>query len=321
MIGIVYHAFLINDWREIIISQLNRLKISGLYDKSDIIWVTVNLNGNSEDDFNDLVKDFTKLKKEFHPQNSAEYPGIKKVRELCFEHPNLKILYFHTKGVNNKYVRHSISEISTEKVENIKAWRECLEYFLIDNWEECLTKLDQYDNVGVTCNNGWFWGNFWWSQPKHIIKTREVGHWSRWSYEAWMNDYVEGPIKNFEFYKFLYNPYITHIDEDWYKNPQKFKNLKIILHKAEYGTSDFEIDEGYSNYSLSIRVDVTEIVKKFLEKENYLKFSVPVNNESLGGDPAVQNRKFLFVWFSFENDIEKIYKIGANEGQILTLEF
>jgi hypothetical protein len=321
MIGVVYHTYLINDWKDVVSNQLLRLKKSGLYDACDVIWVTVNLNGNSEDDFNNVVKQYSKLKKDFHINNGAEYPGIKKVRELCSLYSDLKVLYFHTKGVNNKYKIYNEKEISEEKVNNIKAWKECLEYFLIDNWKDCVEKLNDYDNVGVTCNNGWFWGNFWWSQPKHILKTREVDYWSRWSYEAWMNDYVEGPIKNFEYYKFLYNPYVTYIDEQWYKNPEKYKSSKIILHKAEYGTGDFEIDEGYTNSILNKTVDVTEIVKEFLEKEKNLKFNISVNNESLGGDPISNNRKFLFIWFSLDVDKDKIYKIGVNEGQHLILEF
>jgi len=321
MVGIVYHTFLINDWKDIVSKQLLRLKNSGLYEKSDIIWVTINLNGHTEEDFKEVVKDYSKLQLEFHVNNSAEYPGIKKVRELCFEYPDLKILYFHTKGVNNKYKIYNENDISEEKILNIKAWKECLEYFLIDRWEECLIKLDEYDNVGVTCNNGWFWGNFWWSQPRHILKTIEVGHWSRWSYEAWMNDYIEGPIKNFEFYHFNYNPYITKIDEEWYKNPQKFKDSKIILHKAEYGTADFEIDEGYSNSILSKRIDVTDIVRECLIKEDNKIFNIEVNNQSFGGDPVNQNRKFLFIWFSFDFDKNKIYKLCYNEGQHIMLKF
>ena len=43
-----------------------------------------------------------------------------------------------------------------------------LEYFLVDNFNECLKQLENYDSCGVTCNDGWFWGNFWWSKPSHI---------------------------------------------------------------------------------------------------------------------------------------------------------
>lgn len=320
MVGVVYHTYLINDWVDVVKEQLLRLKKSGLYDECDLIWVTVNLNGRTEEEFYNVVIDYPKLQIEFHTNNVAEFPGIKKVRDLCVEHPDLKVFYFHTKGVNNKYIRHNSNEISEEKIRNVRAWKECLEYFLIDNWRDCVNKLDEYDNVGVTCNGGWFWGNFWWSQSKHILKTREVGHWSRWSYEAWMNDYVEGPVKNYEYYKFTYNPYVTYMIPDWYRTPEKFNGSKIKLHKAEYGTASFEIDEGYSNYELNKTIDVTNVVENFLLKEDYNSFNVPVINEFLGVDPAFNQRKFLFIWFSLSND-SQIYKIGANEGITLNLKF
>jgi len=321
MTAVVYHTFLVNNWKEVILQQLTRLKESGLYDACDVIWTTVNLNGNLEQDFNEVVKDYPKLHKDFHTSNKAEYPGIKKVRELCSQYSDLKVLYFHTKGVNNQFKTQNKKDISQEKINNIQAWKNCLEYFLIDKWEDCVEKLNEYDSVGVTCNNGWFWGNFWWSNSKHIMKTREVDYWGRWEYEAWLNDYVEGPIKNFEYYKFEYNPYLTYLEEEWYKNPKKFKNSKISLHKATYGTANFEIDEGYANSTLSETVDVTEIVKEFLKRENYKKLNIHISNECLGGDPVVQNRKFLFIWFSLDVDKSKIYKLGVNEGQNLILEF
>lgn len=321
MIGIVYHTFLINDWKSLVLEQLNRLKKSGLYDEADIIWVTVNLNGLSENEFKEHVSEYEKLNIEYHINNGAEYPGIKKVRDLCEQHDDMKILYFHTKGVNNKYLKNNSHEISEEKVKNIKLWRECLEYFLIDNWKDCLIKLNEYDNVGVTCNGGWFWGNFWWSQTKHIIKTREVGYWSRWDYEAWMNDYVEGPIKNFEYYKFVYNPYICPLYEEWYKTPELFKNSKIHIIKAEYGTAPFEIDEGYNGTPLDVKVDVTDIVKNKVISDDNDKIDIGVVNEFFGEDPIPNYRKFVFIWFYLNDKKDKIYKIGTHEGSHLIFKF
>ena len=37
MISIVYHCYLVGNWKEIVNEQLNRLKSSGLYDFADII--------------------------------------------------------------------------------------------------------------------------------------------------------------------------------------------------------------------------------------------------------------------------------------------
>lgn len=319
MINIVYHCYLVGNWKTIVLEQLTRLKNSGLYDAADLIYVTVNLSEGTEDEFNELTKEYSKLEKEFFKNNSAEYPAVKKVRELGTT-KDVKIFYLHTKGVSNTYSKYTSKDISNEKIENILSWRECLEYFLIDKWQECVEKLDEYDNVGVTCNGGWFWGNFWWTQTKHIVKTKEVPISTRWAYEAWLNEGVFD-VKNYEWYKFTYNPYVTNIDPTWYKEDSKYHGQKIILHKATYGTPSFEIDEGYTQMVLNVTNDVTEIVKEHLLTQDNLGFNISVNNTTMGGDPIHMARKFLMLEFSFENEPTKIFKIGTHEGMTLNLKF
>jgi len=319
MINIVYHCYLVGNWKQVVSNQLLRLKNSGLYDVANLIYVTINLSEGTEEEFNELTKEFTKLNKEFFSDNRAEYPAIKKVRELGLSN-DCKILYLHTKGVSNTYSRYTAKEVSKEKIENILAWKECLEYFLIDKWEECIEKLDEYDNVGVTCNNNWFWGNFWWSQTKHIEKTKEVSIGTRWDYEAWLNERVND-VKNYEWHKFTYNPYVTNIDPDWYKGESKYKGQKIILNSANYGTPEFEIDEGYTNSVLNVVNDVTDIVKESLLKEDNLQFNIHIDNNTMGGDPIYMTRKFLILNFSPENDPSKIFKIGTHEGMHLNFKF
>jgi hypothetical protein len=298
MISVVYHCYLVGNWKEIVNEQLNRLKSSGLYDSADIIEVTVNLDKTDKSEFENVVSNYTKLNVEYFTDNTAEYPGIKKVRELALSN-DTKIFYFHTKGVSNNYNNYNDKTISQEKIENIQQWKECLEYFLIDKWEESIELLDSYDNVGVTCNGGWYWGNFWWSQSSHIKKTSEVGLWGRWDYEAWLNrDTPES--KNYEFHHF---------------------GDKITVTNAFYGTPPFQIDEGYSGMELNVGNDVTDIVKELLKIENNLQFNFNINNESMGGDPAFGSRKFLIIEFSPESNLNKKYKMGLHEGQTFNFKF
>jgi len=319
MIDIVYHCYLVGNWKQIVSSQLLRLKDSGLYDAADSIYVTINLSEGTEEEFNELTKDYSKLNKEFFVNNGAEYPAVKKVREIGLS-KDTKIFYFHTKGVSNTYSKYESKEISTEKINNILSWKECLEYFLIDKWEESVKKLDEYDNVGVTCNGGWFWGNFWWTQSKHLQRTNEVSMGTRWAYEAWLNEGITG-VNNFEWYKFTYNPYVTNIDESWYKTGSEYEGQKIVLHKATYGTPSFEIDEGYTNSVLDVTNDVTDIVSALLEKEDNMLFNIHIDNNTMGGDPIHMTRKFLMLEFSPENDPDKIFKIGTHEGMTLNFKF
>jgi len=320
MIGIVYHCFLVNNWKEIVIRQLARVKTSGLYDAANLFYVTVICTKEQEDEFNSLLKEYNKIQPIFTSENRYEYEGIKKVKELGDTYDDIKILYFHTKGVSNQYITFNGKEYSSEKYNNIKEWTECLEYFLIDRWDESVQKLDEFDNIGVTCQNGWYWGNFWWTQSKHIKQCGEVGYsGSRWDYEGWLNGF--NAANCFEWYNFSFNPYISGIPEEWYKNPDKYKGAKIVLHNARYGASSFEIDEGYSCLPLNTTIDITGKIKPILEKNNNKSIIIHVNNDLTENDPVFGFRKFLFIDFSLDIEPEKIYSIGTHEGMRLNLKF
>jgi hypothetical protein len=320
MIVVVYHTYLVGQWKNLVKSQLNRLLNSGLYESADQIWVTINRVENTEEEVKEFLKEYSRLNLEFHEQNYAEYPGIKKVKEIATDY-DAKILYFHTKGVSNNWKVFNTKEPSQEKMENVASWRECMEYFLIDKWTECNEKLEDYDNVGVSCNGGWYWGNFWWSKSEHLRKTEDVGLWSRWDYEAWLNRSTPNS-KNFEFYHMGFNPFLTNLKEDFYKiKNSEFEGKNIVIKNAVYGTPPFEIDEGYSTMPTEVVADVTEVVKKLLEKKENKKLDFNVNNETMGGDPIWGHRKSMIVEFYPEGCPDKIYKIGVTEGHSIEFEF
>jgi SAM-dependent methyltransferase len=318
-VAIVYHCYLVNNWKEIVTDQLARVKESGLYDATDLFFATVDCNEDQQNEFRDLLKDYSKIQIEFTQTRHYEYPGIKKVKELGTEYDDLKIFYFHAKGVSNRYKLRYEPEVAEEKVKNIKAWRECLEYFLIDKWRESVEKLDSFDSVGVTCNLNWIWGNFWWTQSKHVKRTIDVNLQGRWFYEDWLNHAVEG-YTIFEWYKFLYNPYVTFIDSDFYKRPD-LSSLKIVLQKASYGFPDFEIDEGFHGYPISERVDVTETFREYLETRDNNNLQVSVNSEALKANPILEYpKKFLFLEFSLEGYPEKTYNIAFQADTFLNFK-
>lgn len=320
MISIVYHTYLVGDWKNLIKKQLDRIKVSGLYDVADEIWVTINLSGNNEQDVRKYFLEYSKINLEFNEQNHAEYPGIKKVKELC-EKYDTKIFYFHTKGVSNNWITFNDKQPSLKKIENVSSWRECMEHFLIDNWKDCVEKLNTYDNVGVSCNGGWYWGNFWWSQSKHIKKTSDVGIWGRWDYEAWLNKDTPNST-NYEFYHMGYNPFLSNIPLEFYTGGlEKYKNNNIVVKKAFYGTPPFEIDEGYSTTPLNVGIDVTEKVNMLLNltENKHLKFNV--NNNTMGEDPIWGHRKCMIIEFYPEGYENKIIELGVTEGHEIDFKF
>lgn len=320
MIIIVYHAYLVGDWINLVQKQLNRLKKSGLYTAADKIFMTVNLSEDKKNDLLSILKKYEKINVDFFYENHAEYPAIKKIKEIGEEY-DAKIFYFHTKGVSNNWKTFNDKEFSDEKNENVNLWRESMEYFLIDKWKECINALESYDNVGMTCNGGWFWGNFWWSKSEHIKKTENVSLWGRWDYEAWLNKNTPN-AKNYEFFHIDYNPYVSKIHAFLYNGEiNKFKGNKIVLKKAIYGTPPFEIDEGYSTMPTSVIKDVTSTVEELLKENNHLKFDFLVNNETMNGDPIWGHRKCLIIEFHPEGEPDKIIQLGVTENSNMKFEF
>jgi len=114
-----------------------------------------------------------------------------------------------------------------------------LEYFVIDNWKDCVEYLNTYDCVGAEMNfvgptlwsNGgitkndpipFFAGNFWWANSFYIntIRDRYIMSDCRLEKERWIGDGVNGcSPKNMSkhmFGSFLDNPYEHYFKEDDY---------------------------------------------------------------------------------------------------------
>jgi hypothetical protein len=322
MIVIVYHAFLVNNWKEVVKEQISRVVEFGLYDSCDLFYMTVNREETPEEELIDFLKDYKKINFEFSESNLAEYLGIKKVREIGESYDDAKIFYFHTKGVSNNWKDYKSKQISHEKIENIKLWKEALEYFVIDKWRECVNLLNDYDTVGLTCNGGWYWGNFWWTKSQHVRKTKKVeSWWDRWAFEAWINHGVDNP-KNYEFYHIGFSVYITKLLPSLYKGElSKYKGEKLIVKKATYGTPPFEINEGYSETPLDVVNDVTEIVQKYVDDNGGTKLKFYVDSALLGGDPLWGYRKVVIVELYPESNPDDVFKFGEIEGSVIDFEF
>lgn len=306
---IVYHIFCVDDYAKIVEQQLKRLKDSGLYDWCDKLEVTCI---NTEDNFEvveELLKDFPKANLNKFKNNDFEYQALKKVWEYSQSHTG-KVFYFHTKGVSNKYKNLETKEVSPWKVRGVSWWKEIMEYYLIDNYEDCVKKLDEYDQCGVTSVNRWWWGNFWWSTLDWIRINDEPTTGTRWQFEAWLNQY-RLPYQH-EYYHFDFNPYYSIIPNDIYKNKEAYKDKKIELISAYYGTMEEQQDEGRPSTERVV-VDVTDIIKANLEHHNNKGFNIMVSN-ALAGDPYYGVVKVIDVDFKIDGEP---YKIVASEGYAL----
>ncbi|NVO07287.1 MAG: hypothetical protein HXX19_15830 [Rhodoferax sp.] len=91
-----------------------------------------------------------------------EYPTLDALQKhINSESKDFNVLYIHLKGVSKP---NNI---------NITHWRRFMTWALIERWQECVNKLEEYDCAG--CNwelNPWphFSGNFWWATSNYLRK-------------------------------------------------------------------------------------------------------------------------------------------------------
>jgi hypothetical protein len=200
-IHIFIHICMLEDWKEIFLELLNKIKNSGLYDVVEIIHLGI--LGST----NNLTSEFFKTHIYNDPKiiigyidsriDLYEIPSINYMKSYCDSIENdMYILYIHTKGVRNA---------GNKKV--TESWRNMMTYFLIENYEEILKNMDYFDAVGNNIinlhdNNRCFInpahtlhysGNYWWSKKSHINKLPYISidfnnniHIQRYKAENWI---------------------------------------------------------------------------------------------------------------------------------------
>jgi len=310
---IVYHIFCVGDYIDVVNRQISRLISSGLYDWADVIEVSCVDPQDNYFGIDEVFENLNKVNLLKTDRNHYEWWGINKIWELSQNNEG-QVLYFHTKGVSNKYLKKDENEISELKINGIKWWVESLEYFLIDNWTDCVNALDTNDNCGVTCINGWWWGNFWWSNLSWVKNNPKPAQGDRWYFENWLNHARQPKIK--EFHHFTFNPYFSILPDDIYRTNNWFKDKEIDILSAEYGTLGIQQDEGQP-YVDKITVDVTQqVINNFLSNDKKSLF-ISANNE-LNGDPIFGHRKFLLLRLKVD---DQILQFCINEGMNLNLKF
>jgi len=172
-VSLFWHNYLKNDWQSIIQNQLNRIKEHNLYDRADNFFCGV--YSESDNDFYsflDLINKFDKDQKinvVRYSSNKFEYNTLINLQNYCKLNNDGCVLYFHSKGTSK-----------THQSESLKSWRECLEYFNIDNWKKSVQILQSKgsDVVGtlyvtecVSANKvfkNYYSGNFWWADVRYI---------------------------------------------------------------------------------------------------------------------------------------------------------
>jgi hypothetical protein len=161
------HVALIGNGLNVIKDQIKTIKSSGLFEKTNKIFFGV--NGNSPLNYSFLKEFGEVINMQQMPINIGEVPTIDFLHGFCTKIPSSKIWYIHTKG-------------ATKRSRQVTAWRKYLEYFIIENYQDCIDALDSFDVCGVewemenpNFKKIWgfnphkgFSGNFWWANSNYV---------------------------------------------------------------------------------------------------------------------------------------------------------
>ena len=217
-IHIFIHVCILDGWKDILKEQLNVIKESGLYDvtKNIHFGIVGNCNIINEyefnNDFNSIFNDvkynilYIDSRIELYELNTINY-----IKYMCSNgliNEEAYILYIHTKGVRNA----GNPDVTT-------SWRNMMQYFLINQYKECIKNLDYYDALGNNCVNMGdvyvnkdkkhcyhYSGNFWWSKKSHIDKL---------DYLDIYNSIHNNGIHNNSIHNNILNHNIRYLAENW----------------------------------------------------------------------------------------------------------
>jgi hypothetical protein len=209
-IVIAYHAYMYKThWMEMMVEQCRLLITTGLYQAADKLYIGV-IESTDRDpkhgrewlgnfwkasSSKEEAKTPSKVEIVFYPDNKEEANTMKWVRDYAKKNPGDYVLYFHTKGIS-KY------SLATED------WRRYMEYFNIENWRDCVQKLNEgYDCCGVMWNSHTpigthphFSGTFWWASTDYINTLNPEYLELEWRFyrEFWIGSAPK--VKAFEFH-------------------------------------------------------------------------------------------------------------------------
>lgn len=181
-ISIFYHLYIPDpsaSWIWFVDEQINLLKKTGLTENATVnmcITLPLLLFGkikNKDFCYSDLVIDY--ITKNYSFVNIVNLRDVND--ENLYEGQTLKCLYDYSMN-NNGYVFYFHSKDitggtfkSTGILDEGKKWRQHMNYWCIERWEDCVKKLNEgYDCVGSNYYKFFypFSGNFWWSTTDHI---------------------------------------------------------------------------------------------------------------------------------------------------------
>jgi hypothetical protein len=193
--NIFYHMFCVNDALDRFLRTYSKIQLSGLINKTDFIYI--NCVGKNKHIYSQKIHQLPKVNINIGNHDRDESETLNILRRFCINNINGNVLYLHSKGSSKPNCKYR------------KLWKECMEYFLIEEYEKCLSLLYDFDSCGVellgsyrnkkilrdpnilkidnqnksNIQTSWYAGNFWWAKNYYISKLKPCTDNSRWDSE------------------------------------------------------------------------------------------------------------------------------------------
>lgn len=162
----VYHIYCVKDWKALVKEQISALTGSGLYEKTDVLYISCIISKEEDiDSIRDLVgREKCKIISKEYDGMKYEFPALEFIYDLSKKEDFL-VYYFHTKGISRT--------IKNEKAKNnVEAWRKMMEYFNFYKYKVAINVLNDFDTYGACLKEykttTFYDGNFWWSKSSYI---------------------------------------------------------------------------------------------------------------------------------------------------------
>lgn len=243
----VYHIFCDKDWEKMVSEQIAHLKSSGLFERSDKLYVSI-ITHSDEDiaELHRIVGDDQKLEIVASNRDSRkfEYPALCFLRRKCIEEDCL-VYYFHTKGITYQNLTTGDRKFNNFK-RNIEAWCMMMEYFIFDKWRVAVNLLsghqttaadgpqhrplagERFDVYGCyrfpppPMQYYLYAGNFWWARALYIRTLPDFDESrmaaDRFFAEEWL---FRGKPKSFSAFDTLADIYCVNIHPCLYRSDMK----------------------------------------------------------------------------------------------------
>jgi hypothetical protein len=151
---------------DVMSEQLTLASESGLLDAAEEVILCTNGDESKFSAAKEIMAEFENVTF-VHTSNDTrlwEYPTLDLIKQECsaIAEEEFYICYFHLKGLSRLGDAKSVD------------WRNYLNYWTIERWEDNVAKLDEgMDTVGVDfIETSWphYSGNFWWARASYIRK-------------------------------------------------------------------------------------------------------------------------------------------------------